>query len=697
MLQGAEELGLGGGRGGRRNRGRHRRGHGGRNGRRRDRGRRHDGRNRRHRASHDGGIQPDYAPGTPTPKSRDTSDPFTFSIDVTAVTATLTAVDDAFELPEDPETYPWPDPGLPNPWPMDVLSNDTLPTGSTITAVTQGAHGSVTIAPDATSVLYGPDVNFNGTDAFTYTVDDHAGTTGTATVHVTVNPTNDAPVALPDSITVAEDADATPVAVLDDASDVDGDALTILSATNGSKGSVVITGGGTGLTYQPNPDANGSDSFTYTVTDGFPIGGGLVASATATVSVTITPVEDPPVAAPDSITIGQSGPAVAVPVLANDSDPDGDARTITAKTDGAHGTVVITGSGTGLTYQPVAGYLGADTFTYTISDGHGGTAIGTVSVTVAVNHAPNAANDAGLTVPESAGPTTLAVKTNDTDADGDTMTITGKTNGAHGTVTITGGGTGLSYDPNQLYIGTDVFTYTISDGRGGSDTATVLLTVVKDTTKPTVTAPVEAFYAQTVGSTTTRAHISWSGADAGTGIATYQLQASVNGGAYATVALASPTSTSINRTLTTGRTYRFRVRATDKQGNVSSYVTGPAFQALVFQNSSSVVSYAGSWSTASTPNALGGSHRFASSLSARASITRAFRDVGIVATKSGSSGSAQVWIDGVLVSTINLHASTTVYRQLVFQRHFSTLTTHKVEIRPIGGGRVYLDAFLLYR
>jgi hypothetical protein len=212
-----------------------------------------------------------------------------------------------------------------------------------------------------------------------------------------------------------------------------------------------------------------------------------------------------------------------------------------------------------------------------------------------------------------------------------------------------------------------------------------------------VTAPAEAYYAQTVGSTTTRAHISWSGADAGTGIAKYQLQVSVNGGAYSAIALASATSTSINRTLTNSRTYHFRVRATDRQGNVSSYVTGPAFKPATFQNSNAALVYSGAWTTSSTTKALGGSHRYASSTSARVSLTRAFRDVGIVATKSAGSGSAQIWIDGVLVSTINLHASTTIYRQLVFHRHFSTLVSHTVEIRPIGGGRVYLDAFLLYR
>ena len=175
--------------------------------------------------------------------------------------------------------------------------------------------------------------------------------------------------------------------------------------------------------------------------------------------------------------------------------------TITGKTDGAKGTVVITGGGTGLTYKPSLNANGSDTFTYTIYDGHGGTATGHVNVTITpVNDKPDARNDTSLTVPESAGARSLSVLANDIEYDGDTLLIIGKTNGAHGVVAITGGGTGLTYDPNQLYYGTDVFTYTVSDGHGQTDSATVLLTVVKDTVKPVAIAPVQAFYNQTVGS-----------------------------------------------------------------------------------------------------------------------------------------------------------------------------------------------------
>jgi VCBS repeat-containing protein len=642
-----------------------------------------------------GGILPDYTYGTATKKADDTSDAFTFDIYVTG--EDVIAVDDVVELPEDPETYPWPAPGLPNPWPIPVLENDTVPTSATISSVTQGTHGTVTIAPDGRSVLYGPNVNFHGSDSFTYTVQDIAGT-DTATVDLTVNPTNDAPNAVADALTVAEDAAATSVDVLANDFDVDGDALTVTAASIPSKGTVVIAPDGSRLTYQPTAGATGSDIFTYTVTDGFPLGGGLFATGTATVTVTITAANDDPVAVADSTTLPEDAAATSIDVLANDTDTESGTLTITGTSNGSKGVVVLT-SPTTLTYKPNANANGSDSFTYTISDGQGGSATGTVSVTISpVNDIPNAVNDATLTVPENAGATTLAVKANDTDADGDTLVISGATNGAHGLVAITGGGTGLTYDPVQGYFGTDVFTYTIGDGHGGADTATVLLTVVKDATKPVVVGPAERFITGTVGSTTTRARISWSGTDTGgTGISSYTLQVSVNGGAYSTVTLATATSTTADRTLNDGTSYRYRVRATDRQGNVSAYVYGPTFTPVRFQNSSSSVAYVGSWTTKASASALGGSIRVASSLSARASITRTVRDFAWVATKTPTSGSAQVWIDGALAATVNLRSTSTTYRQVVFQRHFSTLGSHRIEIRPIGGGQIDLDAFLDYR
>jgi hypothetical protein len=415
--------------------------------------------------------------------------------------------------------------------------------------------------------------------------------------------------------------------------------------------------------------------------------------------VTISPVNDSPVAAADSLAIAEDADATHVPVLTNDTDPDGDIRTITAKTDGNKGVVLVADGGTGLTYKPNADANRSDSFTYTISDGHGGTSTATVSVTIsATNDRPVAAGDLGFTLPENAGSTAFAVMANDTDADGDTLTITGTSRPTHGTITVTGGGTGLNYDPAQFYFGTDVFTYTIGDGHGGSDTATVLLTVVRDATNPAVSGPAERFLARPVGSTTSSMRLSWFGADVGgTGIGGYTLQGSVDGRRFSTIALASAASTSVDRTLTDGRTYRFRVRATDREGNVSAYVYGPTFKPARIQDTNSSVGFVGSWVTRSTSAALGGSVRHATSRRARASITRTVRDVAWVATKTPTSGSAQVWVDGVLAATVNLRSRSTTYRRLAFQRHFSTLASHTLEIRLIGGGRIDLDAFLIAR
>ena len=165
--------------------------------------------------------------------------------------------------------------------------------------------------------------------------------------------------------------------------------------------------------------------------------------------------------------------------LTNDTDPNNDPLTITAKTDGAHGTVVIVG-GTQLTYTPATSYSGADSFTYTISDGQGGTDTATVSVTVTANTVPVAANDSISTPLNTA--LTFDPLANDSDGDGDQLTITAKTDGAHGTVAIVNAGAKLTYTPTTGYSGADSFTYTISDGFGGSATGTVSATVTAGST-----------------------------------------------------------------------------------------------------------------------------------------------------------------------------------------------------------------------
>ena len=189
---------------------------------------------------------------------------------------------------------------------VPVLVNDTDPNGDllTITAVTQGANGAVVINGD--TVTYAPNLNFNGVDAFTYTITDGNSGNDTATVTVNVAPINDAPIAGDDNAATLEDAPVT-IDVLANDSDVDLDGLSVFTVTQGAAGGTVINNG-VDVTYVPPLNFAGVDTFTYVATDG-----GL--NAGATVTVTIAPVNDAPVA--------DAGPAQAVnagqPVLLDGS------------------------------------------------------------------------------------------------------------------------------------------------------------------------------------------------------------------------------------------------------------------------------------------------------------------------------------------------------------------------------------------
>ena len=136
----------------------------------------------------------------------------------------------------------------------------------------------------------------------------------------------------------------------------------VTAVTQGANGAVVVNADNS-VTYTPNADFNGTDSYTYTVTSG-----GV--TETATVNVTVTPVNDDPAAADDAATTLEDQ-AVVISVLANDSDLDGDTVSVSSVTDGANGTVAINGDGT-VTYTPNANFNGSDSFSYTLSDGHGG-------------------------------------------------------------------------------------------------------------------------------------------------------------------------------------------------------------------------------------------------------------------------------------------------------------------------------------
>ncbi len=414
-------------------------------------------------------------------------DTFTYTINggsAATVSVTVNCIDDNPTAADDPATMAE-DAGATA---IDVLANDTDTDGGpkTISSADDPANGTVVLtggSPGAhTGLTYQPDPNYcnnppsGSPDTFTYTINGDS----TATVSVTVNCLDDSPTAVNDSATVAKDAPATAIDVLANDTDTDGGPRNIQSASDPANGTVVVTGGGTGLTYQPDPiycnDAGPTDDFTYSLNGG----------STATVSMSVSCTDDPPTAVDDAATIGESDPATAVDVLANDTDPDGGPKQIQSVTQPADGNVVITGGGSGVTYEPGPGYCNdggpTDDFTYTLNGG----STATVSMTVTCVDDPPAAVDNSATVVEDASATAIDVLANDTDPDGGPRTISLASGPANGTVVLTGGSpgehTGLTYQPDPNYCNsgspTDNFTYTVN---GGSEaTVSVTVTCVDD-------------------------------------------------------------------------------------------------------------------------------------------------------------------------------------------------------------------------
>ncbi|KIN72244.1 cadherin-like domain-containing protein [Sulfitobacter guttiformis] len=344
---------------------------------------------------------------------------------------------------------------------ISVLDNDSDVDGDLLTVVAATSEdGTVAINDDGT-ITFTPNLDFTGDALINYTIEDEEGLQDTAQVTVSVGEASDPPVALDDTAETDEDTPVT-IAVLANDSDPDGDPLTVTSATS-PEGTVVINDDGT-LEFTPNADFDGPATITYTITDG---NGG---QATATVDVTVNPVNDGPLAEDDSATTEIDTP-VTVPVLANDSDPEGDPISVISASS-PDGTVVINGDGT-LTFTPNAGFIGEAQVNYSITDGAlTDPAVLFVQVSDPAG-APVAADDVAET-PEDT-PVTIPVLANDTDPQGDPLTVTVATS-PDGDVVINDDGT-LTFTPNPDFNGPTTITYTVADPAGNTDTATVDVTV----------------------------------------------------------------------------------------------------------------------------------------------------------------------------------------------------------------------------
>ena len=320
------------------------------------------------------------------------------------------------------------------------------------------ARPTAASAGTAPNLTYTPAAGYGGPDSFTFSVTDDCANTRTGTVSLSVNRV---PTATAQTVGTNQEI---PVNVTLAGADGDGDALTFAVAAGPANGT--LSGTAPNLTYTPGAGFFGTDSFTFTAGDAFDT------SAPATLTVNVAQ-NNPPVAGPQAVTTAEDTP---LGILLTGSDPDGDtlAFSTTAPTHGS-----LSGAAPNVTYTPAADYNGADSFDFTVDDGKGGVDTATVSITVtAVNDPPVATDQTVNTQEDQPVGFTLGAA----DVDGDLLSYTPLSVPTHGV--LTGSFPTFTYTPAGGFIGTDSLTYSVDDGNGGSDTATVTFVVVERNDPP---------------------------------------------------------------------------------------------------------------------------------------------------------------------------------------------------------------------
>jgi autotransporter-associated beta strand protein len=338
----------------------------------------------------------------------------------------------------------------------------TDPNGDPMTyaVVTQPPHGTLT--GTAPNLVYTPTTGYTGSDSFTFKANDGKVDSAAATITIEVGVVgNRRPVAVNQWATTAED---TAKSVILSGSDPDSDSLIYEIVTGPAHGT--LTGTAPNLNYQPAANypagnAPGADSFTFTVRDA------ALTSAVATVSLTVTPVND----APQAVAQSRSVSANSVnPITLTGSDPEGHALSYAVAGNPSHGT--LTGTAPNLTYRPTPNYRGPDSFTFRVTDSEGVVSpAATLSITI-INDPP-VANPRFVELQPNTG---TAVTLTGSDSANDPLTFTVLTQPAHGV--LTGTAPTLTYTPATDFTGADSFTFKANDGVNDSTAAAVTLNVV---------------------------------------------------------------------------------------------------------------------------------------------------------------------------------------------------------------------------
>lgn len=298
---------------------------------------------------------------------------------------------------------------------------------------------------------------------------------------VTLTIQNRPPAVSDDAYSITEDATLTinAAGILANDSDIDGDTLSAVLVSDVSHGTLSLNSNGA-FTYTPSLNYTGIDTFTYRASDT------RLDSGIATVTITIAPLNDTPVANDDFYSINEDA-TLTIPslgILANDIDVDGDALRAVLVSDVTHGTLSLSNNGA-FVYTPSLNYTGVDVFTYRATDNVATSAVATVTITVgALNDVPVANNDA-FTIPEDELLTvgTPGILSNDFDPDGSPLTVLLVGDVAHGTLSLSNNGA-FFYRPSLNYTGADAFTYRVTDGALTSSVATVTISITPVNDQP---------------------------------------------------------------------------------------------------------------------------------------------------------------------------------------------------------------------
>jgi hypothetical protein len=332
--------------------------------------------------------------------------------------------------------------------------------------------GKGSLSGTAPNLTYTPSTDANGTDSFTFRANDGAENSNTATVSITITPVNDAPVAASGSVITAEDA---PVSITLSASDKDSGSLTYAIVNAPGKGT--LSGTAPNLSYRPNADYNGTDSFTFRVNDG------AANSNTATVSITITPVNDAPVAVSGSAVTKENVP---VSIVLSATDKDGGPLSYAIVAGPGKGS--LAGTAPNLAYTPAAGFIGADSFSFRANDGSAFSNVSTISITVEPSPPPSnigpsfVVNPIVMTVAEDQS---LGGKLSATDPDEAAALTFVKLSGP-AWLTVSPGGQ-LGGMPSNGDVGVNTFSVRVTDSANASASASLLVTVTNTNDAPVFT------------------------------------------------------------------------------------------------------------------------------------------------------------------------------------------------------------------